>query len=71
MNKEILHLRNVLPLNNESQNTSLRITLQKKKKKKSCLKCVTFVLLFILFVCSGLVKSHKYFRLKPQSVFYI
>lgn len=71
MYKDVLHLRTVLPLNTESQNTSLRITLQKKKEKKSCLKCVTFLLLFTLFVCSGFVKSHKYFRPKPQSVFYI
>lgn len=34
MNKEVLHLRNVLPLNTESQNTSLCITLQEKKEKK-------------------------------------
>lgn len=71
MNKDVLHLRNVLPLNTESQNTSLCITLQKKMEKKSRLKCVTFLLLFTLFVCSGFVKSHKYFRPKPQSIFYI
>lgn len=33
MNKEVLKLRNVFPLNTESQNTSLHITLQKKNKK--------------------------------------
>lgn len=50
MNKEILHLRNVLPLNNESQNTSLRITLQKKKKKKILPEMCQFCAA-VYFVC--------------------
>lgn len=33
MYKEVLSLRDVFPLNPESQNTSLRITLQNKNKK--------------------------------------